>query len=165
MTVNDLIEYSSSTSVWFNYMLTAIAIGVAGIVTVALIAYYKKANIRGVLTWAGAVAVTLFMTTLVSGLFVSFDLREKEEEAVAANAQTFKEWAEPTYGITISDKDAERVMGSVGSGWTMWVNASAGLSFDAESADGTVELELKEKADGSFSLVQTGAELKAVDGR
>lgn len=156
MTVTELAEYISPISAYVTLTKAAwILFGVALVLCLIVGAFARRDRKRALtLTVAGS-SITL-AAVLMAGLFVIGDLRQQEEAAIAANAQTLKAWAEPAYGIDISDESAEFVMSIRGTAWE-----KDGLIFEAETADGTVYAELRENPDGSFRITYDKTELEA----
>lgn len=155
MTVNDLVESASPISAYVTLTKTAwILSGAALVLCLAAGIFARKNRKRTVTLTAAGSAITL-AAVLTTGLFVISDLRQREEAAIAANAQTLKTWAEPAYGIDISDKSAEFVMSIRGTAWE-----KHGLIFEADTADGPVYAELHENADGSFRITHDNSELE-----
>lgn len=156
MTTSDLIEYSSPILAYANLTKTAwVLFGVAHVLCLIVGAFARRDRKRALtLTVAGS-SITL-AAVLMAGLFIIGDLRQQEEAAIVSNAQTLKSWAEPAYGIDISDESAEFVMSIRGTAWEKY-----GLIFEAETADGTVYAELRENPDGSFLITYDKTELEA----
>ena len=155
MTINDLQQSASATGVTMTFFIVMMIIVMAWII---FMAYFPRSGrdarrTKKILVGSGVAVAILTVGGLITMANVTGDLREKEEAATAANARTLQGWAEQEYGITISDDTASKVMDWWGSGRT----------FEAETADGAVELKLKATDDGSFRLVQTGNILEPVD--
>ncbi|MCC3292961.1 hypothetical protein [Arthrobacter sp. zg-Y1110] len=65
-----------------------------------------------------------------------------------------QEWAENTYGVTVSDDEAEAMAGAIRS-----ASISAGETFVVEGASGVIEVKLVQDGDAEFHMVQAAAEL------
>lgn len=163
MTIDDLTTYSAATDVLLYAPFAVLAIG-APIIALKLGGYNPGSGQgRHAILLAGYTTAVFAVGAAVGGLWITGETRAEAADAQTANAEVLKEWAEPEYGITISDEQAEMAMGAWGSNRAGGLAPMLELTFTAEAPEGTVRLELVEKDNGSFELMKTSGALPPAD--
>ncbi|MCC3299356.1 hypothetical protein [Arthrobacter caoxuetaonis] len=92
---------------------------------------------------------------------ISF-LQEWQEnpEPDAGHSGIVQDWAENTYGVTVSDDEADAMARAIRN-----ASSSASETFVVEGASGVIEVKLVQAGDASFRMVQAAAELPLAEGQ
>lgn len=157
MTVDDLTIYTSSTIHFLFMQLGLLAVGALTVFVIEVLVQPRRS--KAAITVAASVTLALTCTVMIANVITAHSDRESVAEAESLNAGVLKSWAEPEYGIAISDDQAARAMGIWAASQQGYIPSGEAV-FEAETPGGPIELRLEEKENGSFRLVQTAYELK-----
>ncbi|MGK3708680.1 hypothetical protein [Arthrobacter sp. IK3] len=153
MNAADLVTYSAATDYIF---LVVAAVGFIGLLVYLSKAFGPPDPMQGRYTM-NLTAVTVIVMLVAAGAGAVWFPKQTEMAAADAktvNAKVLKTWAEPAYGITVTDEQAEQVMAAWASNEARRGRAYAEQLFWAETPDGKVRMELAETDNGSFELLK-----------
>ena len=151
------IDYSEAESLLLAISLTVFAIAL--LVSAVIVFPFRKGWYK---SWRMPAGLTLL---IVAGVFgtggVSFIQEWKGQPPLdAAHAGIVQEWAETTYGVAVSDDEADGIAKAIRN-----VSKRVDDTFIVSGASGVIEAKLLETEDGIFHLVQSAAELPIAEAR
>ena len=142
MTIDDITIHRFSDQASQQFYTVIAFFVVMGILLVVVALSFERRKL------AAFGAFALLAVTGITAIAVS----QSDDEAIPANARTLQAWTESDYGITVSDREALRIMGLMVEHGPL-MGARQDLVFDADTSEGPIQLELVQVG-RSFELIK-----------